>query len=73
MDTDEPGCLLNEALSVLIRGYPWLNLSSFGVARSHASQAGKALEKAARFDRVVLPEAGGRAPGWRRPGPLADL
>ena len=37
MDTDEQGSFLNEALSVLIRVYPWLDLSSFGVARSHAS------------------------------------
>jgi len=40
MDTDEHGCFLIEARSVLIRGYPWLDLSSFGVARSHASYPG---------------------------------
>jgi len=37
MDTDEHGSFLNETLSVLIRVYPWLDLSFFGVARSHAS------------------------------------
>jgi len=35
--TDEHGSFLNEALSVSIRVYPWLGLSSFGVARSDAS------------------------------------
>ncbi len=39
MNTDEHGAFLIEALSVLIRGYPWLDLSSFGMARSHASQS----------------------------------
>ena len=40
MDTDQHGSFLIEARSVLIRVYPWLDFSSFGVARSHASQVG---------------------------------
>jgi len=39
MDTEEHRSFLNEARSVLIRVYPWLDLSLLGVARSHASLA----------------------------------
>ena len=35
--TDKHGDCLIDALSVFIRMYPWLDLSSFGVARIHSS------------------------------------